>query len=227
MGVLAIVLPLGALFGGLIYLGIQQQKKRTLAMQAAAEGLGWRFEAKPAFAVVPGLERFGLFNQGHSRQTRNLLAGEKDGHRVAVFDYTYVVGAGKSQSVFRQTVVHVHSPGLALPAFVLRPEHIFHKIGEAFGYQDIDLEVDPDFSGRYLLRGQDEAAIRAAFDPMVREFYDRNAKSCTEGAGPDLLFWRSAKVVSPDEVERQVELALALAARFRESTGAPGIGNRE
>lgn len=220
MGALLIVLPVGALIGGLIYFGVQQQKKRMLAMQAAAERLGWRFQPKPAFAVVPGLERFGLFNEGHSRQTRNLLEGEKDGHRVAVFDYTYVVGAGKSQSVFRQTVVHVHAPGLALPGFVLRPEHIFHRIGEMFGYRDIDLEVDPDFSKRYLLRGQDEAAIRAAFDPMVREFYDRNPKSCTEGAGPDLLFWRSSKLVAPDEIARLVELVLTLSGRFRESTGA-------
>ena len=220
MGALLIVLPVGALIGGLIYFGVQQQKKRTLAMQAAAEALGWRFEAKPAFAVVPGLERFDLFNQGHSRQTRNLMAGEKDGHRVAVFDYTYVVGAGKSQSIYRQTVLHVHAPELALPGFVLRPEHIFHKIGEMFGYRDIDLEVDPDFSGRYLLRGQDETAIRAAFDPMVREFYDRNPKSCTEAAGPDLLFWRTGRFVAPDEVEPLVERGLALAARLRESTGA-------
>lgn len=220
MGALLIVLPVGALIGGLIYFGIQQQKKRTLAMQAAAEGLGWRFEANPGFAIVPGLERFGLFNEGHSRQTRNLLAGEKDGHRVAVFDYTYVVGAGKSQSIFRQTVLHLHAPELALPGFVLRPEHIFHRIGEMFGYRDIDLEVDPDFSSRYLLRGQDEAAIRTAFDPMVREFYDRNPKSCTEAAGPDLLLWRSATAVAPDEIEPLVERGLSLAARLRESTRA-------
>jgi hypothetical protein len=217
---LLIILLVGALIGGLAYIIVQQQKKRTAAMQAVAERLGWRFEPKPPFATVPELERFVLFSQGHSRQTRNLMAGEKDGHRVAVFDYTYVIGAGKSQSIYRQTVVHVNAPGLNVPQFVLRPEHVFHKIGELFGYRDIDLDVDPDFSKRYLLRGADEDAVRTTFDSMVREFYDRNPKSSTEAARSDLIFWRTGSMVAPDEVDRQVELALALAGRLRESTAA-------
>lgn len=222
MGAVAIIIvSVIVLTGAMVYVFLQLQKKRTLAVQRAAEEMGWRFEAAPPFAVVPGLERFALFNEGHSRKTRNLLAGEKDGHRVAVFDYTYVTGAGKSQATWSQTVVHVHAQELALPRFVLRPEHVFHKIGELFGSKDIDLEVDPDFSKRYLLRGEDEAAIRAAFDPMVREFYDRNPKSCTAASGPDLLFWRTARHVAADDIERQVELALALTTRLRESTGAP------
>jgi len=42
---------------------------------------------------------------------------------------------------------------LKLPFFELKPENTFHKIGQVFGYQDIDFEAFPNFSKGYLLRG--------------------------------------------------------------------------
>lgn len=214
MGTVVLVMAFIALLAAAGYAAAQQQKKRTLAMQAAAERLGWRFMAQAEAGVIPGLERFELFTQGHGREIRNVIGGEKDGLQVAVFDYKYVIGGGKSSQTWRQTVFSASSPERAWPRFAVRPEHVFHKIGEIFGYQDIDLSAYPDFSGRYVLRGTDEAAIRDLFDSGVVDFYDRNPKSWTEAEGPQLFFWRAGKVVAPEEIPAFIDHGMALVARL-------------
>lgn len=220
MGLLVLALVVGAPIGGIVYWAVQQEKKRTAALQALAEGLRGEFVARPAMSAVPGLERFELFTQGRNREIRNLLSGEKDGRRIAVFDYSYVTGGGKSRATWRQTVVHLQVPGLALPGFALRPENMFHRLAGVFGYQDIDVDADPVFSKQYLLRGADEHAIRALFGPEVRAFY-HNAQLCTEAAGEDVFFWRTSRVVKPDEVLPMLNQANELANRLTAGAPAP------
>jgi hypothetical protein len=214
MAPLLVLLACAALIGGAGYWTAQQEKKRALAFRGVAQGLGWALDPHPPLTVLPGPSRFELFTAGWRQQIRNHAAGHRGDRRVAVFDYTYATGTGRSQAVWRQTVVHVHSPRLELPAFVLRPEHVHHKVGALFGYQDIDVADDPVFSERYLLRGADEAAIRARFGEEVRDFYDLHPKSCTEASGADLFFWRTGRFARPEEVPGLVEAALDLADRF-------------
>lgn len=221
MGTFVTVIAVAVVFAGGAFWVTRQEKKRTLALQALAERLGWTFQPHPHLAVVGHPSRWELFTSGRRQQVHNYAAGERDGRQVSVFDYEYVTGAGKSQHVWRQTVVHVRAPGMELPAFVVRPEHVFHKLGGMFGYQDIDVQNDPAFSGRYLLRGADEAAIRALFDPDVRDFYDRNPKSCTEARGGDLFFWRAGKVPRPADVPALIDGAMDLAGRLARRAGAP------
>ena len=210
---------LGVMLGIGAYL-LHLEKKRTEALRALAERMGWSFAAQADFGAVPGVDRFELFTWGRAREIRNLCRAQLGDRQVAVFDYRYVTGSGKSRRSWDQTVVHVQSPQLRLPRFALRPEHVFHKIGGLFGYRDIDLDADPEFSRRYLLRGEDEPAIRAAFGPGVLDFYDRNPKCCTEAAGADLLFWRTSRRVAPEDVSSFVDLALALADRFEATSGS-------
>lgn len=213
MGTLLAVAAFAAVFAGGAYWSIQREKKRTLALSILAERLGWTLQLDAPLTVVPGPSRFELFTSGRRQHIRNYAGGTRDGREMAVFDYSYVTGAGKSQTTWQQTVVHVRVPELALPAFVLRPEHVVHKIGGMFGYQDIDVESDPAFSGQYLLRGEDEAAIRALFDADVRDFYGRHPKSCTEAMGADLFFWRTGRLAKPEGVPGLMNAALDLAAR--------------
>jgi hypothetical protein len=205
----------------LAVLAHQNTQDRIDALRQLATRLGWSFQHAPPLTIIPHVERFELFTQGRSRKIRNYLAGESGGDQLAVFDYSYVTGDGKTQRTWRQTVLHVHSPRLDLPLFSLRPENLLHRIGGVLGYQDIDIEGHPAFSGEYLLRGQDESSIRAVFEPDVVAFYEANRGRCTTGAGPDLLLWRSAELASAEEVPALLELGRDLLARFT-SRAPPG-----
>ncbi len=214
MGTIVAVVAVAAVFSCGAYWAMQQQKQRTTALQALARHQGWAFHDHPPLAVVGHPSRWHLFTGGRGQRVRNHAAGTRDGRPVAVFDYAYTTGSGRTQHTWRQTVVQVRVPGRELPAFELRPENVFHKVGGMFGYQDIDVEGDAAFSGQYLLRGVDEAAIRALFDAEVRDFYGRRPRCCTEAAGEDLFFWRTGKVTRPGDVPALVDEAMELAGRL-------------
>jgi len=167
MEIALLIIFLVALVGGAIWLAHYFEKKRTEKMRAAAANLGLTFEAEQAHEMVGQLSHFPLFQMGHTKRLRNVIAGSEGGVEFKLFDYRYTTGSGKNSHTWHQTVLMMRSSRLRLPSFTLRPENIFHKIGGVFGYQDFDFDSHPTFSKKYLLRGQVEGEIRHTFDPMT------------------------------------------------------------
>lgn len=211
---------IAAVVGGVVALGRAMERRRAEEMRAAAEALGWSFEPEPPLDVIPGLERFSLFGQGRDRRIRSFMAGRRGDVRAAVFDYHYTTGSGKSTSHWRQTVLYLRAEGLALPGFTLRPENVFHRIGSVFGYQDIDFPDRPAFSRACLLRGRDEAAIRAAFHAGVTAFFEAHPGLCADGEGDELFVWRAAKLAKGAQVPALAGSGAELLDRLRAGAGA-------
>ena len=128
------------------------------------------------------------------------MQGELDGVAISLFDYWYSTGGGRFSHVYDQTVVILSLPTLSLPAFVLKPENIFHKAGSAFGMQDIDFPEAPNFSKRSLLRGAQAQAIRAAFNPGVLDFFERHEGMSAEGRGNHLIYYRAGRAQRPADI---------------------------
>ncbi len=212
--VLLVIVGILAIIAGLIWLSVYLERKRTDALRQACLRLGYSFfpRAEPGFQNE--LSRFSLFNHGHSRVLKNLMRGAGPDAEIAIFDYRYTVGSGKNQHTKKQTVVRLRSAKLNLPAFTLNPENIMHKIGAVFGYQDIDFAQHPGFSKRYLLRGQDESRIRMVFnDPLINFFEARNP-IWLEGQGNDLICYRNAKEVKPENLNACLQEALEIFQAF-------------
>ena len=148
----------------------RKERERTEALRQVAAQLGWNFTEAAPLNMIAGFENFELFNSGHSKEIKNMMYGEASGIKAAVFDYIYVTGGGKSRQIHYQTVVYLEPPNLRVPYFSLRPEHFMQKLMTAFGYQDIDFGQRPEFSKNYILRGQDELAIRQVFNDRVLFF---------------------------------------------------------
>jgi hypothetical protein len=161
------------------------------------------------------LKHLHLFSQGHSRKITNVLMGKAGALDVAVFEYAYTTGGGQHSQRWRQTVILFESDGMDLPKFTLRPENVFHKIGQVFGYKDIDFDSHPEFSKRYLLRGENEEAVRATFGTQARSFYESDLKLSTEAAGPQLIHYRSGKKVAPDEISEFIKQGVRVLTLFR------------
>ena len=201
------------LMGGLIVATIvarRREQERTRQMVNVASLLGWQFSEAADLSWIPNLESFALFNQGHSKQIKNAMYGEIDGVKAAVFDYYYVMGSGKNRTTYNQSVVYFEPRNLNLPPFSLRPEHFFHKIVSAFGYQDIDFGNRPDFSGKYLLRGPDELAVRSIFTDALLGFYEMNEGTSTDGGGNQLFIFRQNQRPSPHETQAFLNWGLQL-----------------
>ena len=186
----------------------QKEKERTRVLQTTAAQLDWSFAASAPMNMIPGIERFALFDQGQGRQIKNFMYGEASGIKAAVFDYFYVTGSGKNRQTHAQTVVYLEPPYLSIPYFSLRPEGFLYKIFTAFGYQDIDFGQRPEFSKQYILRGQDEPAIRRTFNDGLLSFYETYPGTCTDGGGNQLFIYRGGYRFQPAEIQSYVGLAL-------------------
>ncbi len=213
--VVAAIVGTLALIGTVVVIALKIEKKRSEALQAAGEHMKFRFSRKGDPDLLDRLKGLHLFSQGHSKKIANVLMGKAGALDVALFDYTYTTGGGQHSQQWRQTVILFESDDMALPKFTLRPENVFHKIGQVFGYQDIDFDSHPEFSKRYLLRGENEEEVRATFGIEARSFYESDLKLSTEAAGPQLIHYRSGKRVSPDQISEFIKQGVRVLTLFR------------
>ncbi len=204
-----IVLIFGVLIVAVIF-GRKRERERTQELVKVASLLGWQFSEAAALNWIPNLGKFALFSQGHGKSITNAMYGETDGVKAAVFDYRYVVGNGKNQSTYNQSVLYFEPRNLNVPFFSLRPEGFFHKIISALGYQDIDFGNRPDFSSKYLLRGPDEQGVRNLFSGALLGFYEMNPGASTDGGGNQLFIFRQNQRTPPHETQAFVNWGLQL-----------------
>ena len=176
------------------------EKKRTEALQSAAQEMSLDFSRLPDTQLLPSLRAFPLFSQGHSKKAFNVMSGMADEIEITIFDYRYSTGGGKNQHTHNQTVVLLKSSILDVPPFSLKPQNVFHNIGKAFGYQDIDFDSHPVFSEKYLLRSKDELASREFFTDNILDYYESRTGLSTEAGGDRLLFFRASKKVKPENL---------------------------
>jgi len=149
-------------------------KKRIQKVESLATLWGWQFRAKPTPGDLAMLAGTHLERIGHWRQMGLVMELPAGSDQLRLFELNYTEGHGKSKRSYQQTVTQFISPAVAsLPAFMVRPEGIFDKLVHMFGFKDIDFPEHPTFSKKNMLRGTDEAAIRAVFTPEVISFFER------------------------------------------------------
>ena len=204
----------------LVYYQRYAQQKRIEALQRAGAGLGLFLASESdAAALQSSLSGFHLFAQGHSRRLSGLIQGVARGAPVSLFDYRYFISSGNRNNRIReQTAICFELAGATLPAFALRPETVWSKMGAWLGGQDIDFESAPDFSSRYVLQGTDEAAVRGLFGDRVLAFYAARPGLCTEGGGDRLLVYRADKRVKPEALGAFMDEGLEVLALFQAET---------
>jgi hypothetical protein len=135
------------------YLAYQHEQKRRRLLRAWARSKG--------FVMMDGKRRdweieypaFKLFERGHSRHTSLHLEGEVDGRRTRCLDYRYTTGSGKNRKVHRHAVVLLDT-GTPVVPLQIRREHVFDRVGEFFGHDDIDFESS-EFSRRWHVSSTD------------------------------------------------------------------------
>lgn len=213
--VVGLALGAAAVFGGVIYMNHRVQRKRREGLEQAANEMRWSFSPERDEATLASLSELNLFSQGHSKRVTNVMRGKTSHGSAAIFDYTFTVGGGKNQHTESQTVLWLALPGGSLPRFALRPEQVWHKLGSRLGYQDIDFDRHPEFSKRYLLRGEDEPAVRKLFSDRTIMFFEGESGICVEGGGGTLIVYRSRKRVKPEEIRAFLETGARVASLLR------------
>jgi hypothetical protein len=190
-----------AVGGSAIYFSVVGERKRREALAQTALMLGFTYLDKVPEAVAAGLGNFPLFRHGHSKSGRNMMEGKSGDAQVTLLDYQYTTGGGKNSHTYRQTVAIFRGGATGLPEFALTPEHWWDRVAQVFGYQDIDFEASAEFSRRYLLRGPEESAIRAAFGAEALGFFAQTPGWSVESLGGSLAVYHASKRCKPEEIQ--------------------------
>jgi len=199
------------LFVAVVLVTRRRERERTEAVRRIAETAGLAFQEKAGVADVQSLGDVQLFGRGHSKRVTNLMTGRLEDQQVAVFDYRYTTGGGKHQQTHTQTVVLLPSARPSLPDLQMAPENPLHKIAEIFGYQDIDIESSPEFSRRYIVKGPDEAAIRAALYPGATSYFGEHGGWTVEVQSGTVCIYRANSRPKPEDVRPFIADACAAA----------------
>jgi hypothetical protein len=204
------------------------RRGREAALRGVADRLGFTYERdRNPFGqeppLDPGLQGLLLQLDRAFYGYPHMLRGESKAGPVMIFDVWHGdFGSGKQDpsSPHRHTLAAFHLGGARLPAFSISPHH---RVQIAPG--DIDLPEHPVFSDRYLLRGPDDQAARALFQPGLIAFWeglDAEERWAAAGAGSSLAVYRDAKwsagrdkEIPPEEIEEFLRGAEAVASQFR------------
>jgi hypothetical protein len=131
-------------------LSLERRKK----LSAYAKSKGLHFAPDKDKKIDSRYSSFKCLRRGHSRYAYNIMRGKRDGRDLTAFDYHYVTGHGKSRRVYNFSALIIQSP-LPLKPLYLRPENIFDKVTDFFGFDDIDFE-SAEFSRKFYVKSPEK-----------------------------------------------------------------------
>ena len=221
--ILAIWLGFFLLFLVMVAAKFRALKKRRAAMEQLGMEIGFAYSRMGDEALATELGKIQISGNLGTARYGNVLRGSAGGGDAIIADRT--VGTGKTQST--STVVGFNLK-TALPSFLLCEENVLWHIAEKLGYKDIDIDGAPDFSKRFFLHGNDEAAIRALFKPeltQVLEGVDSKTHLYATGGGSWVVLYERPGVLMPvEKIRGFLQQAEIVANAFRRACGASVFG---
>ena len=210
LGIIALV------FGGAFYF----DRRRTQKLESLVKLWGWRFRPFSNQADVAMISASQLGTRGRNRKMSNFIELPAGADQPMVFDAQFTEGSGKSSRTYHQTVVTFKSDRTRLiPVFVLRPESLGDKIGGLFGGKDFDFPTHPKFSGKYLLRGPLEPAVREFFTDAVLAFFEEEKGWTIESVDGRLFIYRERQRPKPEEMQTFIEKRRSIYTLLTEKGG--------
>ena len=131
-----------------------------------------------------------------------------------ISDVTFSDGAAFSAETFYTTVM-VLKLNKKMPVFAMEKEGLFEKIFDRVialtGHKDIDFEMYPNFSKKFLITGTNEAEIRSFFTKELIHFFENKQIYHLESNGEALLIFDKIKLARTDETIALINYSKALA----------------
>ena len=131
-----------------------------------------------------------------------------------ISDVTFNEGDAFSAETFNTSLMVLKLNKL-IPVFTMEKEGLFEKIFDRVmaltGFKDIDFEMYPDFSKRFLITGRNEAEIRAFFTDELIRFFESRQIYHIESNGEALILFNKIKLARTDETMALIEYTKDLA----------------
>lgn len=199
--VVGIFVAVFVLAGGMMYWSYVANKKRIEGFEQEAEAMGLNFTQQPADSFMAHYGHFKLFNRGRRRGVSNLIEGDSGDVTLRIFDYKFTTGSGKQTRHHVQTIASLKSSQLNIPSLTIHPEGFLSRVGSKMGFQDIDFDSHPTFSKMFVLKGDNEEAIRNFLTPAALEYFEAHQGISLEASGDTLFFYNPNRRIKPEEIK--------------------------
>ncbi|WP_370089758.1 SulP family inorganic anion transporter [Ekhidna sp.] len=162
------------------------------------------------------LKKFHFFEIRPIEGKSNTLRGTYEDLNVSweIADVTFNEGQAFTAETFNTTLM-VLKLNKKIPVFTLDKEGVFERIFDRVialtGYKDIDFEIYPDFSKKFLLMGNNEPEIRSFFTDDIIRFFENHQTYHLESNGEALLIFNKIKLARTDETLAFIDYGKALA----------------
>ena len=166
----------------------RRHKERMAALRRFGRKWGLRYTERDKVFAKKYEVGFKTLRQGSNRYAFNLLEGEYDGRKLAVFDHHYEVKSKDSSTSYRRTMLLVRLD-VYLGEIEVRPEGWGDKLAGAFGFDDIDFE-SAEFSRLYHVKASEKKLAYQLFHPKMIEYLLRRKKIRLATYGRHILTWR-------------------------------------
>ncbi|MFP4844536.1 SulP family inorganic anion transporter [Winogradskyella sp. PE311] len=163
------------------------------------------------------LKKFHFFEIRPIERKSNCLKGTFKDLDVSweITDVTFSEGAAFTAETFNMTLMVLKLPK-KMPVFTMEKEGVFEKIFDRVmaytGYKDIDFEMYPDFSKKFLIMGNNESEIRSFFTDEIIRFFESHQIYHLESNGEALVIFDKIKLARTDETIAFIDYGKKLAA---------------
>lgn len=162
------------------------------------------------------LKKFHFFEIRPIERKYNCLKGTFEGLDTSweIADVTFNEGQAFTAETFNTTMM-VLKLNKKIPVFAMEKEgvlgKIFDRVVALTGYKDINFEMYPGFSKKFLLMGNSETEIRSFFTDEIIRFFENHQIYHLESNGEALFIFDKIKLARTDETIAFIDYAEELA----------------
>ena len=162
------------------------------------------------------LNKFHFFEIRSIERKSNCLTGTFNDSDISweIADITFSEGGAFTAETFNTTLM-VLKLNKKIPVFTMEKEGVLEKIFDRVmaytGYKDIDFEMYPDFSKKFLIMGNKESEIRSFFKDEVIRYFENHQIYHLESNGEAIVIFDKIKLARTDETIAFIDYGKELA----------------
>jgi MFS superfamily sulfate permease-like transporter len=163
------------------------------------------YQFNPQFTLsTTKLRKFGFAGLHKIKGEENILSGSIHQHHFELSDITIEEVQRLTKYDYKMTILIFNQTNFSIPDFSIEEEGIFDKI---IGKEDIDFDQYPHFSQRYIVHGNDVAAVRNFFTPTIIDFFESNPGFYLDVVGGKLFFYGEPSLLNVEQCHRILNFA--------------------
>lgn len=197
----------------------QPMTRRQNRLAHLAQQHGWSYQREIEWNAS-NLRHFHFFESRPIEYKENIIQGDYPAINATfeLADIIFDEGALLATEVYRSTIETIRLP-FTVPIFSLeregRLDRVFERVRQFSGQVDIDFAQHPEFSRRFLLKGEHEEQIRRLFTPELIRFLLKSDVYHIESNGHSLLIFRRLRLAKTEEILRMTAFCEALISKLK------------